>query len=377
MDFLIRGVRRNIFADRACARSVSSAGRVCRRLSASAGLRPPDDIGDVQLLRNDAEIIEFVGQSLLIGDRGIGDDRDTAEIGARTCQGHPRHIGWNTGDFSQCRNRLVQIRLCCRSHFGQFGDDVDDDLRIALGEIAICQEIAEGVDDTARGCEYPGIRIGLGDCEIGIPDRPGIDGASLEGGRGVRRREIERLDVVDRQTALAQRLDGDVMRARTALEGDLLALEVGKRLDRRALANQNGRAFWAACIKTDIEQVAVGGLRKERRHIAGGAEIEGAGAKRFEQRRTGCEFRPFDGYATIGKPLFQRALAFGERQHAVFLPAYAKRRRGCRPGRPDRRQCEGDRRGAEEAECLSARNHRGSLFIRPWRFRGHRLVVDS
>jgi len=98
-DFLLPGIGRNIFAEATHIRSVSDVG--CRSGSgrSSARLRSPDDIRDGQFLRHDPEIVEFIGQALLIGNCSIRDGRDTAEIGAGTRQCNSGHRCRNAGNF--------------------------------------------------------------------------------------------------------------------------------------------------------------------------------------------------------------------------------------------------------------------------------------
>ena len=110
----------------------------------------------------------------------------------------------------------------------------------------------------------------------------------------------------------------------------------------------------AAAIGADIIEMATGCLGKQRRNVTGGAEIQGTGAKRLQQRRSGREFRPADSDPLVGKPRFQRPAALGERQHAILLPADAKLRCCCGTRRLDGRKHGYSGGRTKETEGLTA-----------------------
>ncbi|TPE46633.1 hypothetical protein FJM51_21615 [Amaricoccus solimangrovi] len=64
--------------------------------------------------------------------------------------------------------------------------------------------------------------------EIGIPHRPGIDRARREGRGGVGGREVARFDRIEAEPRELQRLNGEVVRARSLGERDTLALQIGE-----------------------------------------------------------------------------------------------------------------------------------------------------
>jgi hypothetical protein len=121
--------------------------------------------------------------------------------------------------------------------------------------------------------------------------------------------------------------------------------------------DKDGRAFGAAAISADVKQVAAGCLCKQWRHVTGRTKIQRTRTKRFEKRRPGCEFRPADLDAAVGKALFERALAFGERKHAVLLPADAKLAGGRPCPAEARQECRGSCR-TDQSQSLSACCHR-------------------
>lgn len=198
------------------ARHHVSSARVPPRLSARLG--SPDDVVDNKLFRHDFQLVELVGQPLLIGNGGVCDRRNAAEVGSWPGQCYARHLGGYAGDLRQRCDGLVEVTLRGNTDLAQLIDRIGDDLRVGLGEIAIGNEKTVAVDDPARRRENARVRVTLDDGQIGIPDRPGIDGACLEGRSRVGRGKIDGLDVAWRKPALAQRLDGNIMRARATLK---------------------------------------------------------------------------------------------------------------------------------------------------------------
>lgn len=147
--------------------------------------------------------MEFVCECLLIGGGGIGDGRDAAEIGALARQCYARHVGRHAGNFGKLPDRFVEIALCRLPDLGKLIDHVDDHLPVGIGEIAIGEEEAVGINDAFSGRQDTCLRIGFGNRQIRIPDRPGVDAAILERGGGIRRRKIDLLDIFGLQARLA------------------------------------------------------------------------------------------------------------------------------------------------------------------------------
>ena len=65
-----------------------------------------------------------------------------------------------------------------------------------------------------------------------VPDRPGVDGAALEGGAGVGRGKEDGRDVAVGEAGGFQRAHQEVVDVRALVQGDLLALEVGDGAER-------------------------------------------------------------------------------------------------------------------------------------------------
>src|SRR3954467_5562703 len=107
-----------------------------------------------------------------------------------------------------------------------------------------------------------------------IPDHPGIDRAALEGGARIGWREKHRLDLGIFDAGFLQRLDQEVMDIGTLVERDLLALEVGDRFQRALLRHQYRLALRRRRLVGDILYRLAGSLRKDRRGLAGVAEID-------------------------------------------------------------------------------------------------------
>ncbi|MNX97950.1 hypothetical protein D3C86_1303340 [compost metagenome] len=146
------------------------------------------------------------------------------------------------------------------------------------------------------------------------------------------------------------------MGAGAALEGNLLAFQVFERLQRRILLHEDGRPTGRSLVGADVTQIAAGGLREKRRHIASRANIKRACAKRFEKRRPGGEFRPPDLDAAIFQQRFERALAFRERYHAILLPANPQCG-GCGACPPDMRQKRRPGRTCNQSQCSASCEH--------------------
>ena len=80
-----------------------------------------------------------------------------------------------------------------------------------------------------------------GDAQERLPDGPGIDGTALDGRAGIRRLQGNDLDIVgDVQPGLFERFVGEVVGAAAPGQTDLLALEVGHRLDGRVGLDDQG-----------------------------------------------------------------------------------------------------------------------------------------
>lgn len=166
-----------------------------------------------------------------------------------------------------------------------------------------------------------------------IPDHPGIDRALLEGGARIGGRQELGLDVLIGDLSLFERLDQKIMDIRALVQGDLLALEIADRLDRAVLRHQDRLTARRRRLMRHIDEGRAGGLREDRRRLAGRAEIDGAHIQPLEELRSRRELGPAYAVAQGFERLFERALAFEQDERPIFLDADADRL-GISPHRP-------------------------------------------
>jgi hypothetical protein len=84
-----------------------------------------------------------------------------------------------------------------------------------------------------------------------------------------------------------------------ARSGQSLALQIGGRLDRRILANQNGLRAGVGAGAPDGLDRRTCGIDGEKRQIAGVTDVECARIECFENRRRCGKLRPFDSVRKI------------------------------------------------------------------------------
>jgi len=178
-------------------------------------------------------------------------------------------------------------------------------------------------DDAGTVRERAGAGGGLRRGLERIPDHPGIDRATLEGGAGIGRCQEHRLDFRILHARLLQRLDQEVVDVGALVERDLLAFEVRDRFQRAVLRHEDRLALRRRRLIGDILERRAGGLREDRRGLTGVAEIDGADIECLEQRRARREFGPHHLVAVGGELRLQGALALEQHQLAVFLVADA------------------------------------------------------
>jgi hypothetical protein len=159
------------------------------------------------------------------------------------------------------------------------------DLRVFRREVAVGEVKRILRDDALRQGQDAHAGNSLGDGEERIPDRPGVDRAALEGRARIGGWQIDRRELVIADAGLLDRRDGQIVRARCLGEGDLLALELGERLDGRIRRQQDRGAGACGLLGCDIEQVGLGGLGEDRGSVAGRAIVDAADIERFQQRR--------------------------------------------------------------------------------------------
>ncbi len=168
--------------------------------------------------------------------------------------------------------------------------------------------------------------------EIGIPDRPGIDPVGRKGGQRIGRRQIHGLDIAEGQPGLLQGGEYEHLRGRAPDEGQALAAQI-RQGGRRRLFRHDDRGTGARdLLAGDVDQLAAMRLGRNRRRVAGGADIDCTGTQRIEQRRTGREDRPVERRDTARRqPLRDLAARLGQNRSAAFLMADPKPRPAPRP----------------------------------------------
>ena len=164
---------------------------------------------------------------------------------------------------------------------------------------------------------------GLGGGEEGLPDHPGVDRALLERGAGVGRRQERDGDVGVLEAGAFERLDQQVVDVRALVEGDVLALEVGDRLERAVGGDEDRLGPRRRRLVPDIDQRRAGRLGEDRRRLAGGAEVDGADIQPLEELRAGRELRPLDRVALGLQLLLEQPAGLEQDERAVFLEAEA------------------------------------------------------
>ena len=165
----------------------------------------------------------------------------------------------------------------------------------------------------------------LGGGEERIPDHPGVDRAFLERRTRIGRRQEHGLDRRVRHAGLLERLDQQVVDVRALVERDLLALQVGHRLERRILRHEDRLALRRRRLVGDVDEVGAGRLREDRRRLADRAEVDRADVERLEQLRAGRELGPLHLDALRREALLEIAARLQRRERAVLLVADAQR----------------------------------------------------
>ena len=225
----------------------------------------------------------------------------------------------------------------------QIGQDRFDDRRLGRGKRLRRQIELMVADQTDAVRERARPGGGLGRGKERIPDRPGIDGATLEGGARIGRRQEHGFDRAVRHPRGSQRPDQQVMDVGALVQRDLLALQVGHADERRVLRHQDRLTPRCRRLVGDVEQRGAGGLGEDRRRLARGAEIDCADVERFEQLRSARKLGPDHLPALRTEPLLEQAALLEQDERAVFLDAD--------PNHPVDRE---GRQGQAEAGCGEA-----------------------
>ncbi len=268
-------------------------------------------------LRDQAELVEAVGDALLGRDDVVGDGADH-EVRAVGRDG--LDVQRDAGDCGERFGDLVAVLFGPFAGRGRHVDDLLQDGAVVLRELAVGDVEGIGLGDFARIDQDAAALLGLTDREIGIPDRPGLDAAIGEGGTGIGRRQIDRGDVGIGEAGLLQRLHHDIVGAGPLGETDTLALQIGDRADRRILRHQDALAVGDGLAR-GIDDRRSGGLGEHRRGIADRAEVDTADVHRLHHRRARGELDPFHVDALRIEMLFQGGLLARDNQHAGLLVA--------------------------------------------------------
>jgi len=104
------------------------------------------------------------------------------------------------------RRRLVEMRLRVRPGLLELVEHFADHMRIGFGEAPIGEIVAVGFDDPFGCRQHPYARVLCLHGVVRIPDRPGVDLPAGKRCRGIGRRQVERVDVVDPEPAFSSAL---------------------------------------------------------------------------------------------------------------------------------------------------------------------------
>jgi hypothetical protein len=156
--------------------------------------------------------------------------------------------------------------------------------------------------------------------DIGVPCRPGVDGAGLQRDRRIRGRQKDELDIRRLESVGFQKGEDELMPDGAAPRRDLLAEEIFEAMgrvvsahdDREPLRNRTGRF-------NRLDRRSRGGGEGEGR-VTGRARVDGASPRRLKQRRCGGELGPFD---RVGQR-FERARGLERDARVALLIADTK-----------------------------------------------------
>ena len=129
---------------------------------------------------------------------------------------------------------------------------------------------------------------------IRLPGRPGIEAAAGQRRLGLGREKEAEGYVALGQIGVFQGGKHQLMADRAAAGADALALEIGKGLDGRVRAHQNGKAALLCPRGQDGPDRSPRGDREGEGRIADDAGIDGLGVEGLQQRSRGRELAPFD-----------------------------------------------------------------------------------
>ena len=165
--------------------------------------------------------------------------------------------------------------------------------------------------------EEPGPVLDLSLRHHRIESRPRIDVATDERGLAVRMLQQHGHDVLLGQPHRLQRAHQKDVRVGAACHRDALALEIGDLGDRRILARHKRRPLGAGIDVDRLDRVAVD-LADEGGGAGRRAQVDRAGAEKFE-RLVGAErLHPHDGYAILAELLLQELFLLQHHRHRII-----------------------------------------------------------
>src|SRR6266702_3732595 len=185
------------------------------------------------------------------------------------------------------------LRPCAR--FGRTIDEIADEFGISGRERGICEEETGIVGkNVAAVSQHSRLRTGLPKGEIGIPHDPCVDAATLESKGSVGGAQVDGRDVANRQPVLLQSGCYEVVRTRALGIADLLALQIGYGVDRRAVLYQDALALRSRRLPGEVDDLPSGRLHEDATDISGIAEADAADVHGLEQIQPRCELDPVD-----------------------------------------------------------------------------------
>ncbi|MNT06962.1 hypothetical protein D3C72_1416490 [compost metagenome] len=214
-------------------------------------------------------------------------------------------------------------------------------------------QVAEPRPQAAPADKHAGVSAGLRHGRVRFPGRPGIDGAVGQRELGIGRRQEADIRVLGFQPGRRQRLQRHEMANRTPVRADALALEVGRGLQRRIGAHEDGGAVRVGPIGPDQLDPRTRREREDCRRIANRPAIHGAGIERLGQRRGGRELGPLDVIANA----LERIGGFEQRAQAALLIPRLENGARLPPRGGNQRGCSG-KRGAKAQELAAGSGHR-------------------
>ncbi len=162
--------------------------------NASGLRRIPHGLAHIDGSGNEIELGVAVGDRLLRRENILGDRPDHE---GRAPRGNRLNLEVDPGDVGERLADEVTIAFRPFRRAGERSDDVAQDDPVIFCKIAIGDEERVCLGDFMRVDENARVLLDLGNGEVRIPDRPGIDRAVGESRAGFRRTEIDRRDVAE------------------------------------------------------------------------------------------------------------------------------------------------------------------------------------